>query len=530
MMETLRAWQSTLHSATESFSAARLLYTFILLAIILIFLTLAWAAGREVISTWGRGKIYLAEFSFFSDGEKKPQHGEQIRNESILYYRYIRGLIKSAKQSHDAFTRNEEDQSGTPDIAPPPNLVFDKQGALPDIDLSIQGVNVKALLSYFVKLVSPENPEVSATIFKTDTSRRLYVSLPDQRSDQEDEIHAIASPYIIETADKDSDTAFRLACFLIWSQSSTDRDASYEEFCDWARLLRFKSALDPKDPDTLDLSTIKPDIDFLTDKFERAANGKIQYKNILSTLYGMEKYVGKQSITIGSTVRATINSVVDIVRYYGITGRTEGLTENWSSMLSTPVSDPVTVDQAFFADQFSADCKEEKSAHPNVVRIVFEYLNSAKKAVPVVMSGLLLRDETVLTYLPPFYPIRDQAGIPMGAKVQTIACGKITGEFEVAGIKPLGTAKNDTFLLLTVRGLKPAQPAPQLDFEMTEEDVGYVTIVGFVRNTHSAFVRPALTAIDNSERYVAPGKEFKRCEKSAASAKVCCSTRSFRLA
>jgi hypothetical protein len=496
---------SAIDSIVDSFSAIRLLYTFVLLVVACVLLSLAWATGREIVSTWGSGKIYLAEFGYFTDGVKKPEYGEQIRNESILFYRHVRGLIRSAKRSRDVFEQNLTKEDRRDQILPP-ELAFDKHGSLPDIDLSIQGVNVKSLLSYFLKLVSPSNPEVTATIFKTDNVRRAYVSLPeDNKSD--DDTDVISSPYIIDGTDSDSDTAFRLACFLIWSQSS-DRNESYHDFCDWARLLRLKSVLDAKGADAISQPATKHDIDFAVRTFERALNGNTRYPNIFSTLGGMERYIGKQTIAIGEGKTATISAVTDILRYYNVTGRAAGPTSDWKA-----TDNPTAVDEAFFSDRFVPDCKDGKPAYPNTVRIVFEYAGANDTPVPAVMSGLLLRDESVLTYLPRGFPAREHEGIPTGAKVQAIACGNVAGEFTVAEVQSLA-ARNDSFMLLKVPGLLVTQGTAPFDFELEPDDIDDVILVGSMRNRASTFARPPLnTAIDNSERYISRAKMIKTMRK-----------------
>ena len=44
----------------------------------LILLTLIVAFGRELLSVWGRPKIYLSDFVYFESGAKKAEYGEQI--------------------------------------------------------------------------------------------------------------------------------------------------------------------------------------------------------------------------------------------------------------------------------------------------------------------------------------------------------------------------------------------------------------------------------------------------------------------
>jgi hypothetical protein len=526
----MSALQTAFHSFIDSFSLIRVFYTLLLLIVVLLLLTIVGVTTREIIATWSTRKIYLSDFSFFADGAKVPQHAEQIRNESILYYRYIRGLIDVAKQQRDSFSQPADESTDTSSErrpVVPEKYVFDKEGILPEIDLSVQGVNIKALLASFAKLVSPADPEISATIItktdsttKSESSRRVYISLPEPRKRAQDDESdtAIASPYIIESANDDSDTALRIACFLIWSQSSNDRDATfanrestYSEFCEWARLLRISSSLDAEDMRTTDLGPAKDYLDTLVKYFDLAFSGKIQYKNILSTLSTMEKYVADRTISIGKDKEATIGAIADILRYVSITRN--GPPNDWTAGAPAKLTDATEADKLFFAKQFVRDCSDadKKAAYPNVVRIVFQYKSSSKTKIPVVMGGLLLGDERVLTYLPRYYPVRDQEGIPIGATVQRILCGAIVDEKAVTALAPaVGTAKSDTFLLLTVPGLSISGAAPKIDFDATEEEIDEVQIAGFLRNSDATFVRPpSPTTINTNELYLASASEVQ---------------------
>jgi hypothetical protein len=60
------------HSVADLFSAVRILYTLILFVVILILLVIAYSVGRELVSTWGRGKIYLGEFIHYILTELRP--------------------------------------------------------------------------------------------------------------------------------------------------------------------------------------------------------------------------------------------------------------------------------------------------------------------------------------------------------------------------------------------------------------------------------------------------------------------------
>lgn len=523
-MDALRlgSLQSFFQSITDSLSVARVLYTLILLAVILFLLTIAFAVGRELVVTWGRGRTYLGEFVYFTNGNKAPEYGEQIRDESILFYRYIQGTIQSEKdeRNQSLLTRSHGD-----DYQPEaqPKLIVDKQGALPEIDVTIQGVSVKAVMSYFVNLISPTAPEVSATIIKNDSTRRVYVSLPDEIVARSEGDHGkVSSPFILEGSDddKDSDTAFRLGCFLIWSQSDIyRRDASQRDFCDWAKLLRIKSSFAMKEPNKTATAATNPDLEFLKLSYERAINHKIDYLNMVSTLSGVEKFIGKETILIAGKT-ATVDSVSDLVRYFGILGNNVDEDPEWYKRLPNSIAERRTADEAYFASRVSLDCKDGKAEYPNVVRIIVQRANEEGGTSPLVLSGIVLSDDTVLSiYLWRMYPDLQKDDVLKNVKIQTISCNKITGEFGIAAADLITGTKNfAAFVLLKVPGIKVSSPAPQFNFNIdcSQYCLDSVTIVGFIGNRKSTYGSvPEPVVIDNNERFViADASEIKTIPQS----------------
>ena|ERR1700756_5190713 len=79
----------------------RIIYSLVLLAVIV-------GAGRELISVWTRGKLLLAEFSYFIDGKKDAQHGDELRDETIRIYRMIVELMRFELENTKITTDDEE--------------------------------------------------------------------------------------------------------------------------------------------------------------------------------------------------------------------------------------------------------------------------------------------------------------------------------------------------------------------------------------------------------------------------------------
>ncbi len=425
-------------------------------------------------------------------------------------------MIKYAYEDRNEDILQQSQDDGKQRGIPEPTLVVDRHDALPEIDVTIQGVSVKAAMSYLVKLVSPANPEVTATIFKANSGRRTYVSLPVEMLSKTDDASApLSSPIIVEGSDSDSDAAFKIGCMLIWSQSTVYRDdANRQEFCDWVKLLRIKSSLDAAQS-TSDHSTVtEGDLDFLKNNYERAINGKIDYHNIISTLYGAEKFVGDQAITVG-TKTTTIEAASDLMRYFGVIGNTEGRNSDWRDKLPDAMPDRRVMDEVFFAGTFASDCKEGVSKYQNVVRIVIQQPDSRIVPNLVVLSGVVVRDDTVLTFYQRLYPSLQTDDALKNVKVQTISCGAVTGEFAVTGATTLiGEARQNTFMQLKVHGLKVLMPLPEFDFDTDNiggDGVEDVTITGFIRDRSSMFGEASLPLkIENDERFNADATKVKK--------------------
>src|SRR5262245_14407328 len=64
IMTIIGRMQELLSNVLNNISFARIIYSLILLALIL-------AIGREMMSVWDRGRIFLSDFSYFDGGSKK---------------------------------------------------------------------------------------------------------------------------------------------------------------------------------------------------------------------------------------------------------------------------------------------------------------------------------------------------------------------------------------------------------------------------------------------------------------------------
>src|SRR5713101_1052582 len=134
--------KSTLHFV-ESIPVMRVIYSLVLLAVI-------FAAGRELISVWTRGRLFLAEFSYFIDGKKNAERGEQLRDETIRVYRMIIALMKIESENTKITSDDEVPSEGTDKEAQSPlleNLLINKVDQLSQVEITFQGVSIKAFLS-----------------------------------------------------------------------------------------------------------------------------------------------------------------------------------------------------------------------------------------------------------------------------------------------------------------------------------------------------------------------------------------------
>ena len=236
----------------ENFSIARTIYSLILVSVILLL-------ASHLISIWSAGKISISDFSYFSNGKKDADHAEQLRSETNANYTMIVSLIKSYettleedlefadsckksdvhwysriidkfKPEHDDDElpkpsrncgANSQSDINVTTLALMSDFQNDKlQEVAKTLDISVEGVSLKGLFSAFGNLVAPPKTELIASIYESNNTKRTYVAVAgDSTSRTMRELTAVApavSP--LDTPGQDGDSAFRIACYLIWIQ------------------------------------------------------------------------------------------------------------------------------------------------------------------------------------------------------------------------------------------------------------------------------------------------------------------------
>ena len=245
--------------AIEALPFGRIVYSLVLVAIILFLL-----GGLR--SSWGRSRIQLADFFFYADGKKNPDYGEQIRTETIQYYKQIVDLIRNASSAQTERDGAANDSTGKEDnerLKKLNEFLTEKGNQLAQIDVTFQGFSIKALLTNINAFIAPRNTEISAEIFNDGTSRRIFLTIAGNSGDRlKQGISAdVPSVSLFEAPASDSESARRIACFLIWAQweelPSRNFGITLDEFCDWAKLLKIKDEFSATDSYLFELVTVE---------------------------------------------------------------------------------------------------------------------------------------------------------------------------------------------------------------------------------------------------------------------------------
>jgi hypothetical protein len=524
-------WLTTLPSIIwASIPLWKLTYTAILVALIALL-------GREFVNVWGRGKIVLGDFSYFSDGKKVAEHGDQIRSETVNFYRLILSLNEFRKAQSDAVTKNESEQnkkhnSDQDKIILESPSGFDSRNVIQEIDLTIEGISIKATLSWVYKLFSHNEVEVAASIYENGSDKRAYVSIPDElasisdNSDDVDESDKLPPTFIIDRVGTDTEAAFRIASFLIWSQSADLRKrTNFAEFCDLAHIMVIKYFRNTKSIDR-DSENFKNDVKFVVKQFQRALQNEIESADAIASLTDLDTIFGDQKLQINEQINSTIAAVSDVARFNAFTlaQHVQPIVPNtWPNPGRNTLQTKTDFNRYYFADRFQDICKQAKDPAfkaPTVVRILFGAEDDTGAALNIVMSGVVLKPNLALTYVPRRYPTPGAKGVPVGAKVQSINCSKVSAESTVSKVTNLiGPAPDANFVLLEFHDLKAEVRPVHLFDKDTDDDfddeVYYWNIMGYIRNMESTFQnvreRP-LHEMNNNELFNIPTRVIHNSE------------------
>jgi len=492
-----------LASLYENFSLARTIYSLILLSIIVLLI-------GHLVSIWSAGKISIWDFSYFTNGKKDIDHAEQLRSETSANYSRIVGLVKSyeAALSEEAelegcATRgntwyrqlsewfgnhhggqakkcSQRDQGGTPidvaRLASVGNFQSDKlQEVAKTLDISVEGVSLKGLFSAFGNLVAPPQTELTASVYDSDNSRRAYVEVAgDSSSSTTRELTAsVPAVSLLDTPGKDGDSAFRIACYLIWIQinknasRSSHLRVSFEEFCDWARMLSITSDLKATDSYRLEAKKSSPDIEFVKSRAVLATRQEISFRDIYVSLSDLRHLIGEEIIKLNEETEATFGSVGDLFGFFAlVTGNKIESGKDatgWISSLKSPVTDSKVVNEAYFGPAIRSDCDPAASApafFQNVKSNIVEISNGLN--ANGFWTGWIVEDEKVLTITTDLFMGTDSPADQFtNAMVRLVGCGNAATVMPISSATWASQKQGTPYVILTVPGLKRSAKPPK---------------------------------------------------------------------
>src|SRR5262245_53423475 len=221
------------------FSWAKVLYSGLLVGVIVLLI-------GELNRLWFDRTLHVGTFQLFENGEEKPALGRAFSMQVLNHHRTLSYLLKQealrrSGRSSQGAGGNESEALSQPmqentwwpkEVLP----ITDPKSALSDLELSVQGINVKQILTSLRQWVSTPN-EIFGVIEKSATVVRGTASWPNgparARGDRIDgqlfEVHGQADT---------SRAAFQVGCGVIWAQAAATQrdlaDAGSSDFCDWA--------------------------------------------------------------------------------------------------------------------------------------------------------------------------------------------------------------------------------------------------------------------------------------------------------
>jgi hypothetical protein len=537
-----------LSSLYDTLPLARTIYSLFLIAIIIL------VAGH-LTSVWSRGKISVSDFSYFSNGKKDADHAEQLRSETIANYSMIVGLIEAynKKLEDDEFPspcqsnlswyqripgllhralgmfqkrEDEPPDSGRDDCKKNANDVDVRTHALEvansvhddnlkqianTLDITVEGVSVRGLFSAVSNLVMPAKTELVASVYETNGKKRAYVSAAGNSAPQATKGFSSALPSVssLDAPEADAEDAFRIACYLIWYQVNFDNDQSgrqsdrpkisFEEFCDWAKLLSIKSDLETADAYRLDERKKALNIDFVKQQIMRATQLDLNFNAIYTTLSEFRIFIGSETVKFGERTEIAVNALADLIHYFSVTQTTarDNINHDWLKSLGTAEATGQAVNSAYFKQFIKTDCqpdddlqKEIKAAMPNIVRINRKSTNTRTKVVRTLMStGLIIDDDLILTVYPGPQDPGKLSQYFADTTVSSVQCGNVQNPSTVKSAAFATVVGKSPYVILNVPGLKRQAANPERDFDGPDVSGGgsQILVVGHIRDTTLTF-------------------------------------------
>ncbi|MBZ4397799.1 serine protease [Myxococcus sp. AS-1-15] len=218
---------------------AKLLYTAVLTVVCLGLVTLFVSEMQRV---WVDKRLYIGRFDFFETGEAKATEAKAFARQIAYHHQSFKHLLHVEHQRRESANQSET-PAGT--IAPLPDSTFwngnldallSSANDLSSVELTVQGINIKELLSWLRDRVSTPN-ELTGVVEKHPNGIRALASwtrgpLRSEGSHVDGQVLDIAGQPDVDKA------AFHVACGLIWAQLAGGDKALSKvpraEFCAWA--------------------------------------------------------------------------------------------------------------------------------------------------------------------------------------------------------------------------------------------------------------------------------------------------------
>ena len=193
--------------------------------------------GAETYRVWFDRTLFVGRFEYFDGATKSGDKADTFSAQIIQQHRLLLALFASEYERGEAARRAEKSASGAGSSAAKPQSVQfrplitplgDPKSFLSDVEISVQGINVKQILATLRRSVSTPN-EVTGMV--NAAADGVYVSVTWPNGPH------FAKVFQLPTQADGSAAAFHVACSVIWAQAR-DRQAEYEqvgrqEFCDW---------------------------------------------------------------------------------------------------------------------------------------------------------------------------------------------------------------------------------------------------------------------------------------------------------
>lgn len=220
-------------------TAAKLVYSVILLGLILLL-------GNELRVLWYDPRLYIGRFDYFDTGQGKDLEAKAFALQVAHHHRTLMHLFtqeekrRMPEQTGGASTTatgagaspQQENTWWPHEVAP----INNASSALAEVEITVQGINIKEILSKIRQWVSRPN-EVTGIVDKDSGGVRAAAHWPRGPSLAGGQF-VDGQLLMVDGKPDASRTAFHVACSLIWAQvAGTQKNLSKvprSEFCNWA--------------------------------------------------------------------------------------------------------------------------------------------------------------------------------------------------------------------------------------------------------------------------------------------------------